>query len=121
MATRSDSDSASSWSCVTLTKVRPTRPVQRLQLLLQFAAQLLVERRERLVSSSSAGSKTSARASATAAAARPRAGAAAGPRSAELHEVERRPHLRLPLRGAELPDAQREGDVLATVMCGNSA
>ena len=41
--------SASSWSCVTNTKVIPSSLLERLQLDLELLAQLRVERAERLV------------------------------------------------------------------------
>ena len=48
-AMRSESTSASSWSCVTKSAVRPEPPLQPLHLELHLLAQLAVERAERLV------------------------------------------------------------------------
>jgi hypothetical protein len=87
--------------------------VQRLQLLLQSARSFLSSARGVRRAAAAPGRNTSARASA------PRcccpAESWAGPPVGEAPDCTRSSagaHLRLPLRRAELPHAQREGDVL---------
>ena len=87
--------------------------VQRLQLVLQFGPQLLVERRERLVQQQQrrVEDQGAGQRHALLLAARKLRRPAFG-EGGKLHQVERRAHLRVAVGAGQAADPQREGDVL---------
>ena len=113
---------ASSWSWVTMTKVRPSVSCRLDQLELRLLAQLLVERAERLVEQQHLrplGDGAGERHALPLA-----AGELVGLALGELLHLDELQHLgdaRLDLGLRHLVLLQAEGDVLLDLMCGKSA
>ena len=87
----------------------PDAAMQRLQFLLQFRAQLLVECGERFIQQQQVGIEDQRHALLLPARQLLRQAFGEG---GQLHQVERRPHLRVTVGSRQPAHAQREGDVL---------